>query len=100
MPPNPGVGQIRLNCRHLIDPLNMVGLGISLLHHVFHSYIRAVLEIMVSVQTLPDHLGILSYPKKFESDIWLSTTSCSFHTHSDDPKSFLLKMFTYAFIIC
>ena len=42
---------------------------------------------MLSIQTLSDHFGILSDPEKFGSDIWLSTTSCSFHTHSDDTKS-------------
>ena len=60
----------------------------------------AVLEIMVSIQTLSDHFGVLSDPKMFGSDIWLSTTSCSFHTHSDVIKSFVLRMSTYAFIIC
>ena len=34
----------------------------------------SVLEIMVSVWTLSDHFGILSDPKRFGSDIWLSTT--------------------------
>ena len=47
----------------------------------------AVLEIMVSIQTFSNHFGILSDPKKFGSDIWLSTTSCSFHTNSDVTKS-------------
>ena len=53
-------------------------------------YMRTVLEIVVSIQTLSNHFGILFDPKKFGSDIWLSTTSCSFHTHSDDTKSFVL----------
>ena len=62
----------------------------------------SVLEIMVSIQTLSDHFGVLSDPKMFGSDIWLSTTSCSFHTHmySDVIKSFVLRMSTYAFTIC
>ena len=64
------------------------------------TYVCAVLEIVVSIQTLSDHLGILSDPKKFGSDIWLSTTSCSFHIHSDVTKSFVLRMSTYAFVIC
>ena len=34
----------------------------------------SVLEIVVSIQTLSDHFGILSDPKEFGSDIWLSTT--------------------------
>ena len=59
----------------------------------------ADLEIVVSIQTLSDHFDILSDPNKFGSDIWLSTTSCSFHTHSDDTKSFVLRMSTYAFTI-
>ena len=54
---------------------------------------------MVSIQTLSDHFGILSNPKKFGSDIWLSTTSCLFHTHSDVTKSFVLRMSTNGFII-
>ena len=44
--------------------------------------------------------SILSDPNKFGSDIWLSTTSCSFHTHSDDTKSLVLRMSTYTFIMC
>ena len=63
-------------------------------------YCNTVLEIMVSIQTTFDHFGILSNPKKFGSDVWLSTTSCIFHTHSDDTKSFKLRMSTYAFNIC
>ena len=59
-----------------------------------------VLEIMISIQTLPDHFGILFDLKMFGSDIWLSTTSCSFHTHSDDTKSFVLTISTYDFVIC
>ena len=70
-----------------------------------YTYVRimnmyTVLEIVVSIQTLSDHLGILSDPKKFGSDIWLSTTSCSFHIHSDVTKSFVLRMSTYVFVIC
>ena len=65
-----------------------------------NSHVRTVVEIMVSIQTLPDLSGILSDPKKFGSDIWLSTTSCSVHTHSDDTKSFVPRMSTYAFIMC
>ena len=38
-----------------------------------NSHTHTVLEIMVSIQTLSDHFGILSDPKKFGSDIWLST---------------------------
>ena len=34
----------------------------------------AVIEIMVNTQTLSDHFCILSDPKRFGSDIWLSTT--------------------------
>ena len=34
----------------------------------------AMLEIMVSIQTLSDHSDILSDSIKFESNIWLSTT--------------------------
>ena len=41
-------------------------------------------------------------PKKFGSDIWLSTTSCSFHTHSDDTKLVICteNVYTCAFNIC
>ena len=68
--------------------------------YITHLHANAVLEIMVSIQTLSDHFGVLSDPKMFGSDIWLSTTSCSFHTHRDVIKSFVLRMSTYAFIIC
>ena len=39
----------------------------------------SVLEIMGSIQTLSDHFGILSDPKKFGSDIWLSTNQTNVH---------------------
>ena len=62
----------------------------------------AVLEIVVSIQTLSDYFGILSDPKKFGSDICLSITSCLFQTHVNKvmirTKSFVLRMSTYAFI--
>ena len=60
---------------------------------------RTKLEIMVSIQILSDYLDILSDPEKLGSDIWLSTTSCSFHAHSDVTKSFVLRMSAYAFLI-
>ena len=39
----------------------------------------AVLEIVASIQTLSDHFGILSDPRKFGSDIWLSTNQANVH---------------------
>ena len=44
----------------------------------------AVLEIMVSIQTLSDHFGILSDLEKFGSDIWLSTNQTNVHFTSAD----------------
>ena len=42
--------------------------------HLFDKrYSRTVLEIVVSILTLSDHFGILSDPKSFRSDIWLSS---------------------------
>ena len=39
---------------------------------------------MVSIQTLSNHFGILSDPKKFGSDIWLNTNQTNIHfTHAD-----------------
>ena len=40
----------------------------------FTYILQLVLEIMVSIQTLSDYFGILSDPKRFGSDIRLSTT--------------------------
>ena len=41
-----------------------------------------MLEMLVSIQTLSDHFGILSEPKKFGSDIGLSTTPIMFISHT------------------
>ena len=61
---------------------------------------RAVLEIMVSIQTLSNQFAILSDPKKFGSDIKLSTTSCSFHTHSDVTKHLYCFHYLLIHIYC
>ena len=60
---------------------NWRGCTVQYTYVCISTYICTVLEIMVSIQTLSDHFGILSDPKKLGSDIWLSTTSCHF-THT------------------
>ena len=57
-----------------------------------HAYV--VLEIMVSIQTLSDHLGILSNPKGLGQTFDRALPRVHF-THSDDNKSFVLRMSTY-----
>ena len=51
-----------------------------------------VLEIMVSIQTLSDHFGILSDPKMFGSDIWLSTNQTNVHFTCADSDVSMLKL--------
>ena len=52
----------------------------------------AVLEIMVSIQTLSEHFGILSDPKMFGSDIWLSTNQTNVHFTCVDGDVSVLKL--------
>ena len=52
--------------------------------HVYTTHTHRVLEIMVSIQTLSDHFGILANPKKFGSDIWLSTNQTNFTCADND----------------
>ena len=57
-----------------------------------------VLEIMVSIQTVSDHFGILSDLKNFGSEIWLSTTiSFYMHTVVMVTKLSVLRVLTYIY---